>query len=104
MGGGAIGPLRSLARRHGHGLHRGGLWPRRQRYLAQVVNEAFEEIDRLDAQMSNYRPESELSGINRHGARQPVIVEPKLFQLIRDSVRYSEETAGAFDVTVGPLM
>lgn len=74
------------------------------KYLAQVVNEAFEEIDRLDAQMSNYRPESELSGINRHGARQPVIVEPRLFQLICDSVRYSEETGGAFDVTVGPLM
>jgi thiamine biosynthesis lipoprotein len=74
------------------------------RYLAQVVNEAFEEIDRLDAQMSNYKPESELAGINRHGARQPVIVEPKLFQLIRDSLGYGEETGGAFDVTVGPLM
>ena len=74
------------------------------RTLAQVVNEAFEEIDRVDAQMSNYRPESELGGINRRAARQSVMVEPRLFQLIRDSLRYSEETGGAFDITVGPLM
>jgi len=77
---------------------------RDERYLAQVVNEAFEEVDRLDAQMSNYRPESELWGINRNAARRPVLVEPRLFQLLQDSLRYSEETAGAFDITVGPLM
>jgi thiamine biosynthesis lipoprotein len=74
------------------------------RYLAQVANQAFEEIDRVDAQMSNYRPESELAGINRSAARQAVVVEPRLFQLIRDSLRSSDETAGAFDITVGPLM
>jgi thiamine biosynthesis lipoprotein len=33
-----------------------------------------------------------------------VLVEPRLFQLFDDSFRYSEETAGAFDITVGPLM
>jgi len=74
------------------------------RNLAQVANEAFEEIDRLDQQMSNYQPESELSALNRHAARRAVLVEPKLFQLIQDSVRTSEETGGAFDITVGPLM
>lgn len=72
--------------------------------LAETVNEAFEEIDRLDRQMSNYKAESELSSINREAARKPVVVEPNLFQLIGDSVRYSIETDGAFDITVGPLM
>jgi thiamine biosynthesis lipoprotein len=73
-------------------------------YLAEVVNQVFEEVDRLDGQMSNYKPESELSVINREAAQRDVIVEPKLFQLIRDSLRHSAETQGAFDVTVGPLM
>ena len=73
-------------------------------YLAEVVREVFEEIDRLDAQMSNYRPESELSNINREAAKHPVIVEPKLFALIQDSLRLSAETNGAFDITVGPLL
>ena len=74
------------------------------RFLAQVANEAFEEIDSLDAQMSNYKPESELSRINRDAAHEAVLVEPRLFQLIADSIRGSEETGGAFDITVGPLM
>jgi thiamine biosynthesis lipoprotein len=74
------------------------------RQLAEVVNEAFEEIDRVDAQMSNYQPQSELSSINRHAATESVLVEPQLFRLLEDSLRYGEETGGAFDITVGPLM
>ena len=73
-------------------------------YLAEVVREIFEEIDRLDAQMSNYKPESELSEINREAGKRAVIVEPKLFGLIQDSLRLSEQTDGAFDITVGPLL
>ncbi len=73
-------------------------------YLGEVVDQVFEEIDRIDAQMSNYKPASELSLINRDASRKSVIVEPGLFQLIQDSIRYSEETNGAFDITVGPLM
>jgi len=72
--------------------------------LAEVVDEVFEEIDRLDAQMSNYKPASELSVINREAAARPVLVEPKLFELIRESLGTSRETGGAFDITVGPLM
>lgn len=73
-------------------------------YLAEVTNEAFEEIDRLDAQMSNYKPESELSGINRDAASREVLVEPQLLRLLQGALRYSAETNGAFDITVGPLM
>jgi FAD:protein FMN transferase len=73
-------------------------------YLSEVVREVFEEIDRLDAQMSNYKPESELSDINREAAERAIVVEPRLFGLIQDSLRLSEETNGAFDVTVGPLL
>lgn len=73
-------------------------------YLAEVINQAFEQIDRLDEQMSNYKAESELSRINREAYRHAVLIEPGLFHLIQDSVRYSQETDGAFDITVGPLM
>jgi len=73
-------------------------------YLAGVVGEVFDEIDRLDNQMSNYKPESELSGINREAGKRDVVVEPQFFQLLVDSYRYSQDTDGAFDITVGPLM
>jgi len=73
-------------------------------FLAEVMEQIFEEVDRLDEQMSNYKPESELSSINREAANHPVIVEPGLFHLLEISVQRSVETGGAFDITVGPLM
>jgi thiamine biosynthesis lipoprotein len=80
------------------------VYGRDRTFLSEVVEEVFDEVDRLDEQMSNYKPQSELSAINRTAASQPVLVEPGLFHLLEISVARSEETDGAFDVTVGPLM
>jgi FAD:protein FMN transferase len=73
-------------------------------YLQEVASQVFQEIDDLDSQMSNYKPNSELSSINREAAQHAVIVEPKLFRLIQDSLEYSRASGGDFDITVGPLM
>jgi thiamine biosynthesis lipoprotein len=80
------------------------VYGRERSFLAEVVEQVFEEVDRLDEQMSNYRQDSELSAINREAANRPVVVEPGLFHLLEISVHRSEETDGAFDITVGPLM
>ena len=77
---------------------------RDQTFLAEVVSEVFAEIDQLDDQMSNYKPESELSVINRDAAKSDVTVSPQLFGLIQYSLRASQESGGDFDITVGPLM
>jgi FAD:protein FMN transferase len=75
-----------------------------RQYLAEVGHEVFEEIDRLEAQLSKYNPKSEISVINRMAAGRSVSVAPKLFELLVDSIHYSDSTDGAFDVTAGPLM
>jgi thiamine biosynthesis lipoprotein len=80
------------------------VYGRDRTFLSEVVEQVFEEVDRLDEQMSNYKPESELSVINREAASHPVIVEPGLFHLLQICVQRSEQTEGAFDITVGPLM
>ena len=49
---------------------------RDQTFLSEVVGQVFEEIDQLDEQMSNYKPESELSAINRDAAQREVTVSP----------------------------
>jgi FAD:protein FMN transferase len=77
---------------------------RDQTYLSEVVGRVFEGIDQLDDQMSNYKPDSELSAINREAARRVVKVSPRLFGLIQYSLRWSRESGGDFDITVGPLM
>jgi thiamine biosynthesis lipoprotein len=72
--------------------------------LPAIVEAAFDEVDRLDRLMSHYKPESPLSRLNREAAAGPVAVDPELFGLIAESLRYSRESDGAFDITVGPLM
>ena len=72
--------------------------------MDQAIDAAFEEAHRLDALLSNYRPESEWSRINREAAAGPVTVSPELFRLLSDCLEYSRASEGTFDVTVGPLM
>jgi thiamine biosynthesis lipoprotein len=72
--------------------------------LPSVVNEAFDEVDRIDRLMSHYRTDSPLSRLNREAGRNAVPVEPELFDFIADAMRYTRQSDGAFDITVGPLM
>jgi thiamine biosynthesis lipoprotein len=72
--------------------------------LPRILDEALDEVDRIDRLMSHYKPESPLSQLNRGARRGPVAVEPELFDFIAEAMRYSQESGGAFDITVGPLM
>jgi len=69
-----------------------------------AIEAAFEEAHRLDALLSNYRPESEWSRVNREAAEHPVKVSPELFHLLSDCAEHSRASEGTFDLTVGPLM
>ena len=72
--------------------------------LPLITTAALDEVDRIDDLMSNYKAESPLSKINRQADKAPVAVEPELFRFLQRCVRYSRESDGAFDITVGPLM
>jgi len=72
--------------------------------LPRVVEQAFDEVDRIDRLMSHYKTDSPLSRLNRMAAREPIAVEPELFDFISKAVRYNRDSDGAFDITVGPLM
>lgn len=69
-----------------------------------AVEQALEEVRNLDQLLSNYRPESEWSQINRYASDRPVKVSAELFQLLQACLEYSRQSEGAFDITVGPLM
>jgi FAD:protein FMN transferase len=72
--------------------------------MESAISAAFDEVHRLDQLLSNYRPASEWSSVNRHAASGPVRVSAELFHFLSDCVRYSQMSEGAFDITVGPLM
>src|SRR3954470_12422599 len=72
--------------------------------IGKALDAALDEVDRIDRLMSHYKPESPLSTINREAAHHPVAVDPELFAFIKRSMEYSQQSGGAFDITVGPLM
>ena len=72
--------------------------------LPAIVGEALDEIDRVERLMSHYRRDSPLSRLNREAANGPVTVEPELLAFLAECLRWSRQSDGAFDVTVGPLM
>jgi thiamine biosynthesis lipoprotein len=69
-----------------------------------AMQEAFDEIDRVDDLLSNYKPASELSRINREATVGPVTTDPETFEFLQRSMDWSRASDGAFDITVGPLL
>src|SRR5438093_6184732 len=69
-----------------------------------AAGDALDLIDRLEAQLTVYRPTSEVSRLNRVAGMAPVPVETGLFDLLTLSARLSAETDGAFDITAGSLI
>ena len=61
--------------------------------------DARRELDRLEAILSEWQPDSALSRLNREGARGAVAVPAELLAILRASVNVSRATGGAFDVT-----
>ena len=72
--------------------------------LRAAGEEAVAEIERLEDQLSLYRPASEIAGLNARAASGPVRVSPTLFALLRHAQQLHRETGGAFDITIAPLV
>ena len=72
--------------------------------LRAAGEEALDEVERLEARLSLYRPASEIARVNALAARQPVRVSPPVFQLLELALRLHEESGGVFDIAVGPLV
>ncbi|SDL63693.1 thiamine biosynthesis lipoprotein [Modicisalibacter muralis] len=62
------------------------------------------ELERVDALMSTYRDDSELSRLNRAPVGVPMFVSPATAEVLRESLRIARLSEGAFDVTVGPAV
>jgi FAD:protein FMN transferase len=72
--------------------------------LRAAGEEALNEVERLEAQLSLYQPASEIARLNARAALEPVRVTPELFALLRHAEQLHAETGGAFDITIGPLV
>lgn len=75
------------------------LWSEDADGAREAMDAVFTEMRRIDESMSTYKPTSEVSRVNRDAAKQPLQISRELFDLLVTSVRYSELTYGAFDIT-----
>jgi thiamine biosynthesis lipoprotein len=66
----------------------------------QALQSAFARIAQLDETLSDYKAESELSRIT---LATPAAISGDLFAVLSKGQWLSEQTDGAFDITLGPL-
>ena len=62
------------------------------------------ELERIDALMSTWKRDSELSRFNETTSLAPVPLALETFEVLRWSAEVSALTGGAFDVTLAPLV
>lgn len=71
----------------------------------RVAEAAFDRIHELNASLSDYDDDSELSRLSRSsGSGQWVSLSPDLARVLRAAETVSRQSEGAFDITVGPLV
>ena len=63
----------------------------------------IEEIRRIEKLLTTYNEESETSLINRYAGIRPVKVSSETFGIIERSIRISNLTQGAFDISYGSV-
>lgn len=72
-----------------------------QTELGQAITE---ELIAVNASMSTYIPDSEISRFNDLESTEPMAISSGFAQVIRRAQSISRATEGAFDITVGPLV
>lgn len=78
---------------------RAEIWHPEDAQARAAVNAVMREMRRIDALMSPYKPDSELSRINSEAAERAVPMGKELRVLIQRSLEISRLTDGAFDIT-----
>lgn len=75
------------------------LWHEDAAVARTAMDAVMDEMHRIDALMSPFKPDSELSRINREAAQKPVVISQEMFDLIARSLEFSKLSGGAFDIT-----
>jgi len=69
-----------------------------------IIDEAFSEIASYDSLYNNYNEYSFLSQVNQQAFSAAVRIDTSLHNLLSTAIMVSEQSDGAFDVTVSPIL
>ncbi len=73
----------------------------REKLLKKKIDE---ELARVNALMSTYDQNSELSRLNKHQSEEPFPISADTAKVLRLALEIAQKTNGAYDPTVGPLV
>jgi thiamine biosynthesis lipoprotein len=68
-----------------------------------AVQAALAEFERIQAISDRFSPDSQVTHINQLAGVDKVVVDPCLLNMVNRAKEMSEQTDGAFDISVGPL-
>jgi len=69
----------------------------------KILEEAFDEMERIDKMYNSHNNESEIKKINK-GSGDFVKVSSEIIELLRNAKKMSEITQGRYDITISPLL
>lgn len=70
-----------------------------QAYIDTVIA----EVSRIENLISDWRPQTQVSEINRNAGIKPVKVDKEVFDLTERAIRFSQITHGAFDISFAAM-
>lgn len=73
-------------------------------YAAQAAQAVFQEIARLEDELSRFRATSDIYRLGQLKAGESIRVGMAAWDCLSLAKAMHQETAGAFDITIGPLM
>jgi len=73
-------------------------------YAQETAWECIKEIDRLENELSRFKPNSDISRINNLKLGERIILGADAFNCIRRSIELHKETRGAFNIACGALL
>lgn len=67
------------------------------------INLVIDEIIRIENLISEWKPTSQISEVNRNAGIKPIKVDKEVFELTKRALFFSEITNGAFDISIAAM-
>jgi thiamine biosynthesis lipoprotein len=74
-----------------------------EQWAQERIDAGIAEISRIEKLLTTFSDDSQTNEINRNAGIRPVSVDREVYDLINRSLRISELTQGAFDITYGSI-
>jgi thiamine biosynthesis lipoprotein len=74
-----------------------------EKWANEKIEAGINEIKRIEKLLTTFSEDSQTNQVNQNAGIKPVPVSRETFNLIKRSIRISEVTQGAFDITYGSI-